>query len=120
MKQILAALVALSLVAAPLVIPVTANAWDGGFHRGGHPFHPGHFHHGGCCVFGGFAAGVFTGAVLGSAFAPVYAYPSPISAYPAPVYAPPPTTYWYFCRSLGVYYPYVPSCPEPWVPVPAQ
>jgi hypothetical protein len=65
-------------VAAPLVIPVTANAWDGGFHRGGHPFHPGHFHHGGCCFFGGFAAGVLTGAVLGSAVAPVYAYPARI------------------------------------------
>jgi hypothetical protein len=126
MKQILAALVALSLVAAPLVIPPTANAWDGGFHRG-HRFHHGHFHHGGCCFFGGFAAGVFTGAVLGGAFAPVYAYPAPVYAYPAsvypvpaPTYAPPPPTYWYYCRSAGAYYPYVPNCPEPWVPVPAQ
>jgi hypothetical protein len=124
MKQILAALVALSLVAAPLVIPATANAWDGGFHRG-HPFHPGHFHHGRCCFFGGFAAGVFTGAVLGAAFAPVYAYPAPVYAYPASVYAaptygPPPPAYWYYCRSAGAYYPYVPSCPEPWVPVLAQ
>jgi hypothetical protein len=123
-KPILAALVALSLAAAPLVIPVTANAWDGGFHRG-HPFHPGpfhprHFDHGGCCFFGGFAAGVFTGAVLGSAFAPVYAYPAPVYAYFAPVYAAPPPTYWYYCRSLGAYYPYVPNCPEPWVPVLAQ
>jgi hypothetical protein len=34
--------------------------------------------------------------------------------------APPPPVYWYYCRSLGAYYPYVPSCPEAWVPVPAQ
>jgi hypothetical protein len=63
---------------------------------------------------------VFTGVVLGSAFASVYAYPSPVYAYPAPVYAAPTPTYWYFCRSAGAYYPYVPTCPEPWVPVPAQ
>src|SRR6266536_3004656 len=47
-----------------------------------------------------------------------YAY----SAYPAPGYgyiAPPPT-YWYFCPSYGAYYPDVPSCPEPWVPVPTR
>jgi hypothetical protein len=133
MKHVLAALVALSLVIAPLVMPGTANAWNGGVHgaqpfppghfHGGPPFphghfHDGHFHHGGCCFFGGFGAGVFTGAVVGSAFAPAYAYPAPVYAYPVPDYAPPPPpTYWYYCRSLGAYYPYVPNCPEPWVPV---
>jgi hypothetical protein len=141
MTRTLAAFVALSLLAAPLVIPMTAHAWDGGSHRGhrfhpgpfhpspfhpghfhpGHfhpgPFHPGHFQHDGCCFFGGFAAGVFTGAAVGGAFAPVYAYPAPVYASPAPVYAAPPPTYWYYCRSLGAYYPYVPNCPEPWVPV---
>ena len=134
MKHILAALVVFSLVTAPLVMPTTANAWNGGFHgrppfphgqfHGGSPhghFHSGHFHNGGCCFFGGFAAGVFTGAVVGAALAPAYAYPAaPVYAYPAPVYAPPPPTYWYYCRSLGAYYPYVPNCPEPWVPVLAQ
>ena len=30
--------------------------------------------------------------------------------------APAPPTYWY-CPSAGAYYPDVPSCPEPWVPV---
>ena len=136
MKHVLAALVALSLVMAPLVMPGTATAWNGGVHgaqpfppghfHGGPPFphghfHDGHFHHHDCCFFGGFAVGVFTGAVLGAAVAPVYAYPAPVYAYPAPVYAaPPPPTYWYYCRSAGAYYPYVPSCPEPWVPVLAQ
>lgn len=42
--------------------------------------------------------------------------------YPAPAYGYtlPPPTYWYFCPSYGAYYPNVPSCPEPWVPVPTR
>jgi hypothetical protein len=40
--------------------------------------------------------------------------------YPGPVYtAPPPPSYWYYCPAYGAYYPDVPSCPEPWIPVPA-
>jgi hypothetical protein len=40
--------------------------------------------------------------------------------YPGPAYPPPPApTYWYYCPAYGDYYPNVPSCPEPWVPVPA-
>jgi hypothetical protein len=34
-----------------------------------------------------------------------------------PTYAPAPSGYWYYCPSVGSYYPYVDSCPEPWVPV---
>lgn len=65
-----------------------------------------------------------------------YAYPRPYYVYPAPpvVYAPsvvvvpqpvytvppPPPAYWYYCPSFGNYYPRVPSCPEPWVPVPTR
>jgi len=123
MKRMMTTWVALSLVAAVLVLPAPAWAWGRGFHPGFDSFHHRFrgFHRG--HVFGGFAAGVFAGAVLGHAFAPVYAYPA--YAYPAPVYAAPPPTYappppsvsWYYCRSLGAYYPYVPSCPETWVPV---
>ena len=42
--------------------------------------------------------------------------------YPAPGYAytPPPPAYWYFCPSYGAYYPHVPRCPAPWVPVLAR
>ena len=29
-------------------------------------------------------------------------------------------SYWYYCQSYGAYYPYVTSCPEAWVPVPAS
>ncbi len=39
---------------------------------------------------------------------------------PAYAYAPPPPAYWYYCPSYGAYYPNVPSCPEAWVPVPAE
>jgi len=120
MKRLVSVVLVLSLAVSVLVLPAPAFAWGhGGFHHG--------FHHGGCCFLGGSAAGVFTGAVQSGGFAPVYAYPAPVYAYPAPVYvappvytAPPPPTTWYYCRSLGAYYPHVPSCPEAWVPVPAQ
>ena len=54
-----------------------------------------------------------------------WAYPAPpappvIVQQPPPVYTEPPApTYWYYCPSARAYYPYVSSCPEPWVPVPA-
>lgn len=49
--------------------------------------------------------------------APFFAAPFVVA--PAFLYAPPPV-YWYYCPSYGAYYPYVPSCPEPWVPIPAS
>ncbi|GAB2594308.1 hypothetical protein GCM10027034_29370 [Ramlibacter solisilvae] len=47
-----------------------------------------------------------------------YAYPYPSYSYTyvypaAPAYA----NVWYYCASVGVYYPYVQVCPEGWVPV---
>ena len=60
---------------------------------------------------GGEGSRVFIG--VGPSFAWGGAYSA--SAY---AYAPQPT-YWYFCPSYGAYYPNVPSCPVPWVPVPA-
>ena len=114
MRRMVTAFFVVSLVAAVLTLPISAHAWG----RGPQHFHHFHrFHR--CCFFGGFAAGAFAGLVLGSAFAPVYAYPAPAYVVP-PAYAPPPPSYWYFCRSAGAYYPYVPSCPEPWLPVPAR
>ena len=38
--------------------------------------------------------------------------------YPVPTYPAP--TYWYYCPSYATYYPYVASCPDAWVPVPAS
>ena len=72
--------------------------------------------------------------------APVYPYPDPyippvtvinqqppvVVAPQAPAQAPvqpqsPPSAQsWYYCDSAKGYYPYVPSCPEAWRPVPVQ
>ena len=38
----------------------------------------------------------------------------------APAQPQPATQLWYYCASSKSYYPYVPSCPEGWKPVPAQ
>ena len=43
-----------------------------------------------------------------------------ILIYPPDSYSTPAPTYWYYCSSYGAYYPYVSSCPEAWVPVPAS
>ncbi len=55
--------------------------------------------------------------VVGPAFAYGYA-PGYVEA--PPVYAPPTVYYYYYCPSAGGYYPDVPVCAEPWVPVPVQ
>jgi hypothetical protein len=68
-----------------------------------------HFNRGG--VFVGVAPFVIGGAIAYGA-APYYD--------PGYAYATPEPSYWYYCQSYGAYYPDVPSCPEPWVPVPAQ
>ena len=50
---------------------------------------------------------------------PVYGPPPPVVIEEPPVYVQPPQPgYWYYCPSAGAYYPTVPTCPEPWVPVP--
>ncbi len=117
MKRILAAVVVLSLMTTVLALPAPAWAWGrGGFHHG--------FHHGGCCFFGGFGLGLGLGVLATAPFwyPPAYAYPVyPVYPAPVPTYATPaPPATWYYCRSAGAYYPYVPSCPEAWVQVPAQ
>ena len=59
----------------------------------------------------------FVGVAIGVYF--IYPYNHYIYRYyPAPTYPGP--TYWYYCPSYGAYYPYVSSCSEPWVPVPAS
>jgi hypothetical protein len=49
---------------------------------------------------------------------PVYVQQAPAS--PQVPARPTQESYWYYCASKQGYYPYVPSCPEPWVPVPAR
>lgn len=95
-------------------------------HRGfpverGFPAHRGfqgqrHFHRGG---HGGVFFGVAPFVIGGGALA--YGWPyEPSYVDPGPVYTAPAPAYWYYCQSAGAYYPYVQSCPEDWVPVPAQ
>jgi len=51
-----------------------------------------------------------------AALAALFAAETPPVAVSPPAYVPPPT-YRYYCPSAGGYWPNVPSCPEPWVPV---
>jgi hypothetical protein len=87
-----------------------AGHFDG--HRGfdGHPGFDGHSH-----FNRGFRGGVFIGAPF--YWPPVYPY---YDYPPTYTYEAPAPTYWYYCPSYGAYYPTAPSCPEAWVPVPAQ
>jgi hypothetical protein len=45
---------------------------------------------------------------------------APQTPAPVPTQSQPPVQTWYYCESAKNYYPYVPSCPEGWRPVPAQ
>jgi hypothetical protein len=73
----------------------------------------------------GLHARVFVGPPLW--WDPYWAYPLPPAIVQPPIYEEPPIymeqppaqTYWYYCPSLRAYYPYVSSCPEPWVSVPS-
>lgn len=58
--------------------------------------------------------GVFIGIAPPIYWGPTYLYDW---GYPVPAYPP---AYWYYCPSAGAYYPNVPSCPEPWIAVPAS
>lgn len=63
-----------------------------------------------------------------------YYYPAVIKPYPDPYLpplielpppppapaAPAPSQFWYYCPDPQGYYPYVPTCPTPWQPVPAN
>ncbi len=111
----------LAVIAATMCMVVTLNAEAariGGAPRapvhfpGPAQVHPGHVH-------GGVVVGVGVG--LGFGYWPSYYYPPAYYAPPPVYYAPPPppVSYWYYCAQLNAYYPYVPSCPGPWQPVPA-
>ena len=83
-----------------------------------HGFH-GHFRHHGfhghLRHHRGFHGRAFIGAGPLFSWSPGFVYTPP------PVYVEPaPAGYWYYCRSAHAYYPYVPTCPESWVPVPAR
>jgi len=114
----LSAVVAIGLL---LFTAMPSDAWDR--HGGGR-----HFHGGGARFFVG------VGPVWPGPWwyypPPLYAYapppvivesPPPVVVQSAPVYeAPPPPQYWYFCQSFNAYYPQTPTCPEPWLRLPAR
>ena len=56
------------------------------------------------------------GAFIGAPFYWPYAYGYPYADTPGYTYQ----SYWYYCPSYGAYYPSVQTCPDAWVPVPAQ
>jgi hypothetical protein len=92
----------------------------GAFHGSPGAFHgsPGAFHdHPGAFHDDRFHGRGFVG-VAPFVWAPGYVYAPPVVEAP-PVYVP-SDGYWYYCQSAGAYYPVAPSCPEPWIPVPAS
>lgn len=109
----------------------------GHFHHG---FHHHHHHHGygriGWAVPAAFIVGGIVGATIVSSQIPQYVAPPhqlPPSIYPNPYArnypypqpprpyvdqsAPPDNGYWHYCPSSRHYYPYVRTCPEPWLEV---
>jgi hypothetical protein len=49
-----------------------------------------------------------------------YGYEGPVYPYPEPAPSAEGSGYWYYCGSVGEYYPYVSACPEGWTPVTPQ
>lgn len=111
MKKLIAALAMVALAASGVF---AAPMGHDGFHGAPHPpdGHPGAFEHHGLDGHREFHRDVHGHVFIG--VDPWFYWAAP----PAYAYAPPPS-YWYYCPSAGAYYPYVTSCPEPWVPVPA-
>jgi len=106
--------------------PGAAHAAPGGQHGGGHgggtghgdSHHDVHGHHEfhGSRHVGRFDHHPHFG--VGFGFVPVFPDYGYYTYAPAPYESAP--AYWYYCQSYGAYYPNVTSCPEAWVPVPAQ
>lgn len=93
-----------ALSASLLCAPLPALAWHGGgnYHGGYH----GNFHLGGGCY--GCGWGIFGGALLGGAL---------VAPYYNPYYTTPAPSYWYYCDSAGMYYPYIQVCASGFRPV---
>jgi len=140
MKKTLACIAVVVFATLALAAPGYAR---GGGHGGGHP--GGHFgggHVGRFAHHPGFEGRRFDGHRFdGRRHARVFVGVAPLVAfpfwwdYPAYAYAPPPPVVeeppvyieqqpagasdWYYCQSSKNYYPNVPTCPEPWIRVPA-
>jgi hypothetical protein len=105
--------IATRLAGTALILLMTANAYADSWHRGRH-----HRPDNDDWI----APLVFLG-VLGAVAAATSDRPEPRRS---PGYAPPPdygypsprSELWYYCEPARQYYPYVQSCPAPWIPVP--
>ncbi len=68
----------------------------------------------------GFRRGFHGHVFIGPSFYWGPAYPYWWDYAPGYAYVPPPPQAYWYCPSVGAYYPYVTSCPGPWVPVPSS
>jgi hypothetical protein len=127
-----------SLTVALLTVAIAGSAFADG-PRGHYPHGPQRGHHHARQHDSNWVAPLLflglAGAVIGAAASQQSAPPAPQIQYvpppvtyvqPAPVYVAPPVTLappapqaqpanaWYFCRSVGQYYPYTQNCPEGW------
>jgi len=79
-------------------------------HGGGHRRH---FHHG--------PRGLVVIGVAPWWWGPYWYYQYEGSSEPLVyIQRPPAQSYWYYCPRSRAYYPTVPSCAEPWIPVPPR
>lgn len=123
-----------SIITALLIVTmgssVLADGRRGYYSPGGHRHHPPARHHDSGWVAPLLFLGL-AGAVIGAAASQQSAPPATYVV-PPPAYVPPPVNYlqpppavyaapppqpanpWYFCRSVGQYYPYTQYCPEGW------
>src|SRR5262245_16948488 len=117
--------VVLGLTGAAQAAPVGGHGAGPAGHSGfagphGGPHRAGDFHgHPGFHDHPRFHGHAFVG-VAPFVYAPGFIYEPPVVVAPQPEYVPGSDGYWYYCQSAGAYYPNVPSCPEPWVPVPVS
>lgn len=127
--------IAVALLVTAMGTSALANGPRGHYPQGQHRGHPSHSAGGGWVaplLFLGLAGAVI-GAAASQQSAPppvyvqppmtyipptvTYVQPAPTYMAPAPVApaAPPqPVNAWYFCKSVGQYYPYTQYCPEGW------
>ncbi len=107
----------LSLIAAALLASTTQPALaDRDHHRsyryGGHEYHH-HRHWVGPAITLGIAGAAIGATIYQQAPSP----PPPAFIYGAP---PPSPRIWYFCPTVGQYYPYIQYCPDGWQAMPAR
>jgi hypothetical protein len=114
------AIVILATLLLLLKVPASEGRGGGGHHGGAHG--RSHFHGG--RVFVGVGPWWWGPAYPYWYYPPPGYYDSPsVVVEEAPVYIERspmthPEGYWYYCPSAKAYYPQVPNCQEPWVPVP--